>query len=319
MEIGFLFGVALLLAGILLIMISLLQAVFQDWTKPDKSYARLYATGMLLLAVGGAILGATTAEADGMLGSVVASMAASVLTCGIIPTIIISPFLWWARHQGHRKKELQARQREAGERYREQEREQEAKRAGAVVLYLAEAHNCASPFEEIMQTAETHLKNGNPYSFWESMESVGNLMIFSPPDDKMVGEMKHYDALNGYERLKNSMKGRMRELFVRAMNTKDFADMHYQRETIASLKEVVAQLQQLVSVSREALVNTANAAASTAQMVNCMKGIAGDIESIKKRTGLTVATTLVTAGIAGYIAHNQNSPAAIVGEIWSQP
>ena len=200
----------------------------------------------------------------------------------------------------------------------EQKRAGEARRANAVVLYLAEAHNCASPFEEMMQLAETHLKDGNPYSFWEAMENAGNLMIFSP-DGKMVGEMKRYDALGGYEGLRDSMKGRMRELFVRAMNTKDFSDMHYQRETIASLKEVVAQLQQLVSVSREALVNTANAAASTAQMVNCMKGIAGDIESIKTRTGITVATTLVTAGIAGYIAHNQNSPAAIVGEIWNQP
>ena len=169
-----------------------------------------------------------------------------------------------------------------------------------------------------MQLAETHLKDGNPYSFWEAMENAGNLMIFSP-GDKMVGDMQHYDALGGYEGLRDGMKGRMRELFVRAMNIKDFADMHYQRETIASLKDVVAQLQQLVSVSREALVNTANAAANTAQMVNCMKGIAGDIESIKTRTGITVATTLVTAGIAGYIAHNQNSPAAIVGEIWSQP
>ena len=229
--------------------------------------------------------------------------------------------LFWAAAVVDRRKAEKQRQREQEEQQREEEkrqREQEAKRAGAVVLYLEEAHNCASPFEEMMQLAETHLKDGNPYSFWEAMESAGNLMIFSP-DGKMVGEMQHFDALGGYEGLRDGMKGRMRELFVRAMNTKDFSDMHYQRETIASLKEVVAQLQQLVSVSREALVNTANAAASTAQMVNCMKGIAGDIESIKTRTGITVATTLVTAGIAGYIAHNQNSPAAIVGEIWSQP
>ena len=298
------------LAGIALILTSLWQAVFRDWTKPGTRYAKIYAIGMLLLAVGGAIVGATDTKAVGVLGG----MVGFVLLFGIFPTIIVSPLIWWARYRG-KLKQAQARQREEEER---REREREAERASAVVLYLAEAHNCASPFEEIMQSAETHLKDGNPYSFWETMESVGNLMIFSP-DDKMLGEMKHYDSLGGYEGLRDSMKGRMRELFVRAMNIKNFADMHYQRETIASLKEVVAQLQQLVSVSREALVNTANAAASTAQMVNCMKGIAGDIESIKKRTGLTVATTLVTAGIAGYIAHNQNSPAAIVGEIWSQP
>ena len=299
-----------LFAGIALILTSLWQAVFRDWTKPGTRYAKIYAIGMFLLAVGGAIFGTTDTKVGGMLGGMV-----FMLVLGIFPTIIVSPLIWWARYRGKLKQVRQTRQREEDER---QEREREAKRAGAVVLYLAEAHNCASPFEEIMQTAETHLKDGNPYSFWETMESVGNLMIFSP-DDKMLGEMKHYDSLGGYEGLRDSMKGRMRELFVRAMNIKNFADMHYQRETIASLKEVVAQLQQLVSVSREALAKTANAAASTAQMVNCMKGIAGDIESIKKRTGLTVATTLVTAGIAGYIAHNQNSPAAIVGEIWSQP
>ena len=292
-------ALGLSLAGFVLVLASLLRAMDKAGFR-YKRHATLYATGLLLLAVGGEV---SEAAADDMF----ASMAAY----GILPTIVALPFIRWARHRANIEQSRQARQKE-------QEAKREAERASAVVLYLAEAHNCASPFEEIMQTAETHLKDGNPYSFWETMESVGNLMIFSP-DDKMLGEMKHYDSLGGYEGLKNSMKGRMRELFVRAMNIKDFADMHYQRETIASLKEVVAQLQQLVSVSREALAKTANAAASTAQMVNCMKGIAGDIESIKKRTGLTVATTLVTAGIAGYIAHNQNSPAAIVGEIWNQP
>ena len=119
------------LVGILLILASLLQAVFRDWTNPDKGYARRYATGLLLLAVAGAIVGAATAEAkaSGMLGSMVASVVFSVLMFGIFPTIIASPFIWWARHKGQLKQDRQTRQREEKE-----QRERERKRNAPVLL-----------------------------------------------------------------------------------------------------------------------------------------------------------------------------------------